>query len=361
MDESMNKPITDLEQVSPEWLTKILHKHGVLPHGQVTALHKIPQATPSITSSIARFTVSYSDDAPLSAPSRLFLKISKPGFDAALSASVGKTEVAFYTTVADAMPNLATVHCYDAVYAPETGKSHVLLEDLSDTHFQTEWPLPPTQTHCEAVMECLATLHAFWWEHPHLGTDVGQLPTEAARKAGVADTHRRIRNFVDFLGDRLSVDRRHVYDKILTSLPDVWDRHRGTRLSERKAVTLLHGDAHVWSFLYPRDAATDRVRIIDWQFWHLGVGTDDLAYMMALHWYPERRRIMERELLKRYHTELLRHGVANYTWDECWFDYRVSALINLLVPALQWSVKVPAAVWWSHLERAMSAFHDLRM
>jgi hypothetical protein len=51
---------------------------------------------------------------------------------------------------------------------------------------------------------------------------------------------------------------------------------------------------------------------------------------------------MERELLKRYHTELLRHGVANYTWDECWFDYRVSALTNLLVPALQWSVKLPA-------------------
>jgi hypothetical protein len=214
----------------------------------------------------------------------LFLKIAKPGFDAAVSARVGKTEVEFYTTVVHAMHDPATVRCYDAAYAPETGKSHVLLEDLSDTHFQTEWPLPPTQQHCEAVMECMATFHAFWWEHPRLGKDIGRLPTAEARKEGIVDTHRRVRDFIDFLGDRLSGDRRHAYDKILVSPPSFWDRHRGTRLSERKAFTLAHGDAHVWSFLYPRDAATDHVRIIDWQFWHLGVGTDDLAYMMALHW-----------------------------------------------------------------------------
>jgi len=35
----MEQPITDLEQVSPEWLTWVLHKQGVLPHGKVTAVH----------------------------------------------------------------------------------------------------------------------------------------------------------------------------------------------------------------------------------------------------------------------------------------------------------------------------------
>jgi hypothetical protein len=33
MDENMNTPITDIEQVNPEWLTRVLQKHGVLPHG----------------------------------------------------------------------------------------------------------------------------------------------------------------------------------------------------------------------------------------------------------------------------------------------------------------------------------------
>ncbi len=356
----MDEPITDMTQVSPEWLTKLLQKKGFLPQGKVTAIQKKPlRATISITSSLARFAVSYSDDVPKSAPACLFLKIAKPDFDAALSARVWKNEVDFYTTVVEAMSDPATVCCYDAVYTPETGKAHVLLADLSDTHFQPEWPLPPTKLHCEQVMGCVAKLHAWWWEHPRLGTEIGQLPTAAARKAGIADTHRKIRDFIDFLGDRLSSDRRHIYDRILISLPEVWNRYRGTRLSERKAFTLVHGDAQAWNFLYPHDAVTGHVRIIDWQFWHLGVGTDDLAYMMALHWYPERRRLMEQELLQRYHLELMKHGVTNYTWDECWFDYRVSALTNLLVPVLQWSVKLPAAAWWSHLERAMLAYHDL--
>src|SRR6185312_5718669 len=159
--------------------------------------------------------------------------------------------------------------------------------------------------------------------------DIGQLPTDEAFKIGIADTNTKVRGFVDFLGDRLSRERRKVYETLLALLPHFWERHRWQRLIARNACTLLHGDAHLWSFLYPHDPDTDTVRIIDWQFWHLGVGTDDLAYMMALHWYPDRRRTLERDLLKRYHDELLRHNVNNYVWDECWFDYRVSAMRNL--------------------------------
>jgi hypothetical protein len=356
----MDEPLTDMAQVSPEWLTRLLQKKGVLHQGKVTAVHKQPlHATISLTSRLARFAVSYSDDAPTSAPSRVFLKVAKPDFDAALSARMWKNEVDFYTTVVGAMSAPATVRCYDAVYAAETGQAHLVIEDLSDTHFQPEWPLPPPKLYCEHVMECMAQLHAWWWEHPRLGEDIGQLPTEEAFKAGIGETERRVHAFVDFLGDRLSVDRRKVYDKVLAALPRLFGHHRRRRLRERKAFTLVHGDATVWNFLYPHDADKEHVRIIDWQAWRIGVGTDDLAYMMALHWYPERRRAMERELLRRYHGELLQQGVAHYGWEECWFDYGVSAISNLLLPALWSGNQLPAALWWSHLERAMLAFDDL--
>jgi len=356
----MDEPITDMAQVSPAWLTRVLQKQGVLTQGKVTAVHKQPlRATISITSFLARFAASYSDDAPKSAPSRLFLKIARPDFDAALSARAWKNEVEFYTTVVNAMSAPATVCCYDAAYAPETGRAHVLLADVSDTHFQPEWPLPPPKLYCEKAVECVAKLHAWWWEHPRLGKDIGQLLTDEAFKEGIGETEKRVRAFVDFLGDRLSEDRRKVYDKVLAALPRLFGHHRRRRLSERKAFTLVHGDASLWNFLYPQDLDKEQVRIIDWQVWRIGVGTDDLAYMMALHWYPERRRVMERELLKRYHRELLKQGVANYGWEECWLDYRVSAISNLLLPALWSGNKLPAALWWSHLERALLAFDDL--
>src|SRR5262249_40594064 len=149
-------------------------------------------------------------------------------------------------TMADAMTDLPMVHCYDAVYATETKKYHLLLDDLSDSHFQPEWPLPPSQQHCEQAIACLAKLHALWWEHARLGKDIGQVPTDEAFKAGVAETNARVRDFVDFLGDRLPGKRRKVYDTLLSLLPRFWEHHRWQRLIANTACTLLHGDAHLW-------------------------------------------------------------------------------------------------------------------
>jgi hypothetical protein len=81
--------------------------------------------------------------------------------------------------------------------------------------------------------------------------------------------------------------------------------------------------------------------------------------MVGLHWYPDRRRAFERDLLRTYHDKLLMYGVKNYDWDACWYDYRLSAIGNLFVPVWQWSAKLWPAIWWPHLERAILAFEDL--
>lgn len=53
--------------------------------------------------------------------------------------------------------------------------------------------------------------------------------------------------------------------------------------------SLGHGVAHVWNLLYPRDGAVSGIRLIDRDGWRVGRGAADLAYVMAVHWYPERR------------------------------------------------------------------------
>ena len=77
-------------------------------------------------------------------------------------------------------------------------------------------------------------------------------------------------------------------------------------------MTIVHGDAHVWNCFLPRDGAGD-VRLFDWDGWRIGIASSDLAYMMALHWYPNRRRRLERPLLDRYHATLVAYGVAAMT------------------------------------------------
>src|ERR1700674_2948862 len=47
----------------------------------------------------------------------------------------------------------------------------------------------------------------------------------------------------------------------------------------------------------PHDTGSNHLRLFDWDRWRVDVGTDDLAYMMALHWVPDHRRRNERLLL----------------------------------------------------------------
>ena len=81
--------------------------------------------------------------------------------------------------------------------------------------------------------------------------------------------------------------------------------------------------------------------------------------MMAVHWYPERRRRFEAALLRRYGDALASHGVTGYGFDALWEDYWLSVVWRLGVPVWQSSVKIGPWVWWSHLERVMLAFDDL--
>jgi hypothetical protein len=107
--------------------------------------------------------------------------------------------------------------------------------------------------------------------------------------------------------------------------------------TQRATQTLLHGDPHWWNFLYPHEQTTGTTRILDWGSWRIGVATNDLAYMLALQWYPERRWRLERPLLEHYHQRLIAGGVTGYGWDALWRDYRLSVLWGLIKVARCWA------------------------
>ncbi len=138
----------------------------------------------------------------------------------------------------------------------------------------------------------------------------------------------------------------------------LWPRPFRERMANGKGLTIIHGDAHAWNFLYPRDPETHRVRILDWALWQVGRATNDLAYLIAMHDFPDYRARMERPLVRHYYDRLVGLGVEGYSWDDCWLDYRLSAIHNLFFPVYHWVVKGDPALWWPNLERAMLAYHD---
>jgi hypothetical protein len=360
----MHAVITNAEQVTPEWLTGILHEKGHLSRSHAISVQRVSRSRHTTTwfADISFLEISYSGQAPKSVPTRLFCKISKPDLTLA-DLLYGKKEVEFYTTIANTMDDPPLACCYDAVYAPDTGRSHVLLDDLSETHFQPRPPLPPPLPDCERVMDCLASFHAHWWEHPRLGADIGQLSNEEDSNAenlgfphSLHEIEEMFSGFVDFLGDRLSVARRRLYEQVLSAWPF---SRLSKRLNERQGITLIHRDAHAWNFLYPCNPEHDRVRIIDWHEWGIGLGANDLTELMVLWWYPERRARMEEPLVRRYHRQLVERGVEDYDWEQCWSDYRLSASRILLYPIWMYAGDRPPTFWWPILERGILAFQDL--
>jgi hypothetical protein len=89
------------------------------------------------------------------------------------------------------------------------------------------------------------------------------------------------------------------------------------------------------------------------------VASRDLAYMIAMHWYPDRRQAMERSLLDEYHETLIAHGVQGYDRHMLEADYRLSVLWQMTTPVWQAVNNIPAVIWWNGLERIMLAVDDL--
>ena len=345
--------VTNAKQVDPAWLTTILRDASCLENGHVTQVENSAEYK-SNSSIIAHLQISYSADAPATAPSRLLLKLTGAEY-----ATAGQNEVAFYNSAVPIMVGPPLVRCYDAVYAPETKQSHLLLDDLSPTHYQLEKNRPFTKLHAEQAIDCLAKTHAFWWEHPQLGKAVGTLPNKVIMERSIQVVAKKLPGFLDYLGDRLSADKRQIYEQTLSSLPDLLIYHKPERLTHGQHMTLTHGDAHLKAFLYPREANKAPLYIIDWAIWQIRLGTSDPAYMMGLYWHPKQRQALEEHLLRHYYSCLQKYGIENYNWDDCWLDYKLSAIRNLFVPVWQWPEKTAVAAWWQHWERTLTAFQDL--
>ena len=281
--------------------------------------------------------VAYSAEEPADLPQHLVVKSPL---------KVEHSEIQFYRELAPVMERPPVVRCLATIEDSST----IVIEDLRATHDHPPWPVPPSRTQCERAVEALAYVHAHWWESPELGHEVGKPNTTESLTTMVQGIAANLPSFFDTFGDALAVQTRNVYERVFSSSLKPW-----LRLTDPRALTIIHGDAHTWNFLFPR-VGNGPAFLFDWQLWHVDVGARDLAFMMALHWYPSRRRELERPLLHHYHENLRR---TDYSFDELWLDYRRCVVRNLTFPIISWSRGVKPEYWWHRLECAVAAYLDL--
>ncbi len=345
-----------IESVTSEWLTRKLQANGSLEQGEVAKI-EVDDTTynQGQVADITRLAIHYTQNATGQLPTNLLLKQPKLNLHPELR-NRSSHEAKFYANIAPLNAQLPLPTCYSVAYDETTHTSHILMADLCATHFQRPLPIPPSLSHCKLIVESLAQVHAIWWNNTKLGTEIGERLTWDAATAMNQRLVATLPSFFDFLGDALLLSQRQAIEKIIES--DFL-----TRLSERlcdlRNVTIIHGDAHTGNLLLPRNATEDSVILIDWQLWNINVAAIDLAFLIALHWSPQRRIDLERPLLQHYHQQLLVNGVKGYDWDAFWHDYRESVMIMSLIPIGQFRRKSPTGVVWFGLESALAAFEDL--
>jgi len=180
------------------------------------------------------------------------------------------------------------------------------------------------------VMQSLAGLHARWWGHQkapplewvtHPGKDIGGLLYNGfvlATKVGFGALRRTY-------GD--------VYAPVLAWLPHIRRRHRYI-LDElfRPPLTLCHGDVHLDNMFFNEGFSTG-IKAIDFGNMIFSQAMFDVAFFLGTNLDVPVRRKLEKELLTLYHSKLIEGGVKDYSFEQCWRDYRFNLwrpFINLL-------------------------------
>ena len=339
--------VTEPATVSAERVTAALRRCAALSTAQVHDV-AIESVRDTIFSRITRLRLTY-QSADTGAPATLILKTGLPKWRSSRWVG-GHQEVAFYRDIAEAMTRHLAPRCFEAQWNPETKDWSLLLEDLTDTHMlPTAWPLPPSHSQCERIVDAWARFHAGWWDDSRLGTTIGAFRDAAATDRMMQELARHFASFAD----ALPKDRQNLYERLFANAARLQRRYAG-----RRNLTIVHGDAHVWNCFMPRHGGDD-VRLFDWDAWRIGIGTTDLANMMAMHWYPDRRQRLERQLLDRYHASLLAEGVTGYDRQALEEDYRWAVVWQITTPVWQAAYGVPPVIWWNNMEHVLLAFDDL--
>ncbi len=191
------------------------------------------------------------------------------------------------------------VPCYAAAYDEQIGNSYLLLQDLSETHhvpITREQQISiveavPARADIEAIVDALAQLHAYWWDHPLLETgklDIGYW----CRNANRFDLYvqRRKTSWESLIAAEAAWfpdDLRVLYEQVFAGLRYHWLRYLEPRFRTKTNLTLTHGDAYFANFLVPEWPASSATYLVDWQSASFDIATYDLVNFSATFWTSE--------------------------------------------------------------------------
>lgn len=315
-----------IDDIDGAWLGTALHEAGRIadPSGVVVkAVRRVGGGTAWST------TMSILDlEGPEGTPASAVVKLPIDGELRQLLDGIGAytRELTFYKDLAGDVP-VRVPETYVAKMADDSTDFVLIMEDLS--HVRTPDQLVGlTIEEAEQAIDALADFHAWSWEHERLNQLEAQFPPLDSPQAIAIN-----QNFMKYFAQ--------VWPSV-RELPVVSDEVKlfGDRLPELLPFfverlstprTLAHGELRADNFFLLPDGG---ILLIDFQSLAQQAGMIDVAYLISQSVDEEVRHGQDEAFVRRYHQRLTTSGIADYTFEQAWEQYRLSVAFMLLIPGL---------------------------
>lgn len=210
--------------LAPAFLTEQISRRMELEGALLLSATSRDIDAPGYLSDLVGVTLTW--NGHIGAPTRAVLKVSHVGF--------GQPELPFYENIASRLNCPVVPEFYGGGVDAPTGRTWLLMEDLSGSHDRpSDPPLPPTFARSANIVEALARFHAAGWNRNEWH-NVG--PTLWERLRSSAWLQAACDRLFTQAGDALDDRTRDAYARFLLGFPALVER-----ADQLQGKTLIHG------------------------------------------------------------------------------------------------------------------------
>jgi Ecdysteroid kinase-like family len=310
------------EQITPRWLTAVLQKKHILRPAETVHSLQVDIIGTGQMGCVARLTPRYDADSR-SAPETLIAKLATTNETSRRTSNqlgLYEAEVRFYQGIASSV-DIRIPQCWFADFEPEEGHFTLLLEDLNGYEIGDVLQ-PGSLKKAQFAIRELVKLHTSRWDDPEL--QAMEWLSAPRFEQIFAHFPKSLEGFVELFRSKLDPALIALAERLLPKSLDYVARWQGPKV-------IQHGDYRLDNMVFGQSPEHSPVVVLDWQTVSLGPPMVDLAYYLGSGLSIAHRRNHERILLKDYHQKLIDAGIDNYSWEDCWNDYRLHSMFGFFL------------------------------
>ncbi len=321
-----------INEITAAWVTDLLRAAGTIKQGAVRHADVKPLGEGfGLLSGQARVRLTY-DREEAGAPASLVIKLPSTAPDSATfaeSTHIYEREIRFYREVAPITP-IRVPRVYATFLEPSDGTFILVMEDLGRLKLGDQ-VAGLSYDQVLSAARTIAPLHAKWWNGDKR-RELPWVPSVEKQERYLNLSEERLREawpaFLADLGDSVPPGGRALGERIIEKLDRVFETfNAGPR-------TLTHFDYRADNLFFDDPAKKESVVVLDWQLAMWGLGAYDIARLAGGSLPPAQRSNHHREIVNTWHAGLIAGGVKDYTQDQAWHDYRISAIVATLNPII---------------------------